>query len=366
MKVIDLFSGCGGLSFGFEQNGFTISKAVEFEKSIAETYKKNRPNVNVIVDDIKNIDTTGIFHQGDAEVIIGGPPCQGFSMAGARIRNGFIDDPRNYLFKHYFNVVKEVKPIAFVMENVKGIMTMQDGEIFNEIIRLFSSNDEFGGEPYHLFYEVVKAVEFGVPQKRERVILMGIRGKEVDFQSIWDEVIDEIKNENPHFFDKVTVRDAIANLGETTEDGVVPNPMPETYYQKSLASDNKTLTNHNGTKHSLTTVNRMKKVLNGQNYTVLDETINSVHSGAYGRLSWDEPAPTITTRFDTPAGGRFIHPVFDRTLTPREAARIQSFPDDFKFYGSKTSICKQIGNAVPPKVSYFLARVIKKAIESKV
>ena len=107
----------------------------------------------------------------------------------------------------------------------------------------------------------------------------------------------------------------------------------------------------------------MKKISNGDNYTSLDERINSVHSGSYGRLCWDEQAPTITTRFDTPAGGRFIHPVEDRTLTPREAARLQSFPDDFVFYGKRTSICKQIGNAVPPKVSYFLARLVRNIID---
>lgn len=110
----------------------------------------------------------------------------------------------------------------------------------------------------------------------------------------------------------------------------------------------------------------MSRVANGENFTSLEETINSVHSGSYGRLCWDEQAPTITTRFDTPAGGRFIHPVENRTLSPREAARIQSFPDDFVFYGNKTSICKMIGNAVPPKVSYFLARLVNKILELEV
>lgn len=102
----------------------------------------------------------------------------------------------------------------------------------------------------------------------------------------------------------------------------------------------------------------MKKIKNGENYTVLNENIKSVHSGSYGRLSWDEQAPTITTRFDTPAGGRFIHPIENRTLSPREAARIQSFPDDFVFYGPRTIMCREIGNAVPPKISYFLARLL--------
>jgi DNA (cytosine-5)-methyltransferase 1 len=108
----------------------------------------------------------------------------------------------------------------------------------------------------------------------------------------------------------------------------------------------------------------MSRINGGENFTALDEKINSVHSGAYGRLCWDEQAPTVTTRFDTPAGGRFIHPVENRTLSPREAARIQSFPDDFVFYGNKTTVCKMIGNAVPPKISYFLARLVENILKT--
>ena len=124
MNVIDLFAGCGGLSLGFIKDGYTVKKAVEFDKSIASSYKRNHPEIDVIVDDIRNVDNTGVFTKGSADVIIGGPPCQGFSMAGARIRQGFIDDPRNFLFKHYFNVVKCVKLKAFVVENVEGILNM--------------------------------------------------------------------------------------------------------------------------------------------------------------------------------------------------------------------------------------------------
>ena len=112
-------------------------------------------------------------------------------------------------------------------------------------------------------------------------------------------------------------------------------------------------------------IERMHKIDNGQNYAYLDEEINSVHSGSYGRLVWNEPAATITTRFDTPAGGRFIHPDEDRTLSPREAARIQSFPDGFVFYGTRREISRQIGNAVPPKISYFLARYVQKILEQE-
>ena len=279
-------------------------------------------------------------------------------MAGARIRTGFIDDPRNYLFKHYFNIVKTVKPKAFVIENVKGIKSMQGGKVFDEILRIFSSAELLDGEPYQLFYKVVKAVEFGVPQKRERMIIIGVRKTGVDFERAWQETEKAILNECPTYFDVVSVRDAIGNLPTTTDTGEVINPEPQTPYQRFLACTSRTITNHNTTHHSATAVERMKKVKSGENFTVLDEKINSVHSGAYGRLSWDEPAPTITTRFDTPAGGRFIHPVENRTLTPREAARIQSFPDDFIFQGNRTTICRQIGNAVPPKISYFLARLL--------
>lgn len=363
MNVIDLFSGAGGLSLGFMKDGYVVKKAVEFDSSIANTYKENHPEVDMIVDDIKNIDQSGVFKKGDANIIIGGPPCQGFSMAGARIRNGFMDDPRNYLFKHYFNVVKTVKPDVFVMENVKGIQTMQKGEIFKEILRLFSDPELLDGKPYHLYYRVVKAVEFGVPQKRERMIIIGTTKDNVDFDKLWKETQEQITEEIPTYFDYVTVKDAISNLGDTTEDGIIDNPNPETAYQKYLSFAGTKLQNHTKTHHSKVAIERMMKVNSGENFTVLNEDIKSVHSGSYGRLSWDEPAPTITTRFDTPSGGRFTHPEKNRTLSPREAARIQSFPDDFVFYGKKTSIIKQIGNAVPPKVSYFLARLVDNILE---
>ena len=364
MNVIDLFSGCGGLSLGFMKDEYTVTKAVEFDEKIANTYKLNHPEVDMIVDDIRNIDQSGVFQRGDADVIIGGAPCQGFSMAGSRIREGFIGDPRNFLFKHYFNVVKTVKPKVFVMENVKGMMTMQDGKIFEEILKVFSDSELLEGEPYHIHYKIVKAVEFGIPQKRERMIIVGTIKDHFDFDEMWNKTRDDILNDYPHYFDRVTVADAIKNLSSTTTDGKVNNPKPQNEYQKYLSSGNGMITNHTQTNHSSLAVDRMKRVANGENFTTLEETINSVHSGAYGRLCWDEQAPTITTRFDTPAGGRFIHPVEDRTLSPREAARIQSFPDDFIFYGNKTSICKQIGNAVPPKISYFLARLTKKIIDT--
>ena len=365
MRVIDLFAGCGGLSLGFIQAGYTINKAVEFDSAIANTYKLNHPRVEIYVDDIKNIDANEVFSPNDAEIIIGGPPCQGFSMAGARIRQGFIDDPRNYLFKHYFNIVKRVKPKIFIMENVKGIQNMQGGKIFREILNIFSDPLLNDGAPYKVFYKLAKAVDFGIPQKRERLIIVGTTINGVLFDSLWNETRLKINKEYPNFFDVASVKDAIGNLPAVTEDGIINNPKPQTSYQEYLACNNAKIMNHTKSNHSLKAIERMRKIGNGKNYTELDEEIHSVHSGAYGRLSWDEPTNTITTRFDTPAGGRFIHPDENRTLSPREAARIQSFPDDFIFYGTRREISRQIGNAVPPKISYFLARLTQNILEQE-
>lgn len=350
---------------GFLQEGFSVYTAVEYDKTIASTYIKNHPDIPVIVDDIKNVDFSGKLKLGDADVIIGGPPCQGFSMAGARIRNGFIDDPRNYLFKHYYNIVKNVKPKVFVMENVKGISTMQGGKIFNEILTSFSDEVAFGGDSYSIYYKVVKATELGIPQTRERMIIIGVLNKRIDLEAVFSRAELFLANEVHGYFDRQTVWDAISNLSE-----IRPNKMGEVLceearsnYQEYLKSKNNITYNHIATNHSNKAIERMKKIESGENFRKLDEDIKSVHSGAYGRLQKDAYAPTITTRFDTPSGGKFIHPEHNRTLTPREAARIQSFPDDYEFCGTKSSICKQIGNAVPPKISRFLAVVVKEILK---
>lgn len=358
-KVIDLFAGCGGFSVGFGQGGFDIVKAVELDKSIAESFTYNHPKTTMFSEDIAKIDNKKHFSEHEADVIIGGPPCQGFSMSGARIReNSFKDDPRNYLFKHYLNVVRIVKPDFFVFENVKGILTMKNGEIFNEIIKEFEDRKNFNGTKYFISYRVVRAIEFGIPQKRERVIIFGSRNKKVDFNNYFEKTKEKLEKENPSFFSNVTVWDAISNLSTTTENGEISNPKAKTDFQKYLYSNRISLSNHSTPNHSEKAIERMKQVKNGENWTVLNENIKSVHSGSYGRLEKNGVAPTIVTRFDTPSGGQFIHPTENRTLTPREAARIQSFPDDFVFTGTKSSICKQIGNAVPPKLAYFISEII--------
>ena len=174
-----------------------------------------------------------------------------------------------------------------------------------------------------------------------------------------EKTINDLKNDAPNYYDEGTVRVAKGNLSITNEDGVIDNPLPKTAYEKYLSSDAYTITNHTRSRHSKVAIERMRQIKNGENYTVLNVQINSVHSGSYGRLCWNEQASTITTRFDTPAGGRFIHPDEDRTLTPREAARVQSYPDDYFFRGAYTKTYMQIGNSVPPLLGRAIAQVIK-------
>ena len=286
-------------------------------------------------------------------------------MAGARIRkNGFMEDPRNYLFKHYFNIVKVVRPKMFIIENVKGILTLKNGEIFNEIVKVFTDPNNFDGQAYKIQYKLLKAKEFGIPQARERVIIIGSL-IDFDLESALENAKHTIKQEFIDFFDKTTVMDAISNLPLPTSDGIVNIAEYKNNYQKFLSNDGITY-NHTPQNHSAKAVERMSKIKIDENFTVLNENIKSVHSGSYGRLNPEGIAPTITTRFDTPSGGKFIHPFENRTLTPREAARIQSFPDSFEFIGTKSNICKQIGNAVPPKLAYVLAIMVKGVLDENI
>lgn len=388
MKVIDLFSGAGGFSKGFERAGFDTLIANEIDPMIANTYEKNHSNVLMInesiEDFVQNIDNTidtkleSMENRQRAEeirenlnnidVIIGGPPCQGFSMAGARNRqaNDFIEDPRNYLFRYYFNVIQRFEPNYFVMENVQGLENMNNGEILNEIIRLFEDENNFRRGRYYLSRKVISADELGVPQARKRLIIIGSKYESIDI----DNSIERVK-QRLNIPERVTLEEAISDLNylEIGEGEQVQEYRTEakSQYQNERRRTTNLLYNHVAPKHNEVALDRIRRILPGQNWKNLEEsnTIKSVHSGAYGRLEWDSQSMTITTRFDTPSAGRVIHPERHRALTPREAARIQSFDDDFIFYGNKTSIGKQIGNAVPPLVAEVLANIIKDDIASR-
>lgn len=345
MIVGDLFAGVGGMSEGFRMAGdFQIAFAIEFDKDIASAYKKNHIETDVYPMDIRDVDVEELHRKHPhIDVIIGGPPCQGFSQKGKRLN---LDDPRNYLFQQYVKFVKEFNPKYFVLENVPGIITTSGGYFKDQIIMAFN---KLG---YEVNYGVLKASDFGVPQDRRRAFFIG--------------QLNEIEISLPQPSSIcTTVQQAIYDLpfiasGEGNEISCY-DKKTTCDYQQELRGNSKILYNHVATKHNATALRRMAMVPIGEGGKVLpeEERTKSIYSGTYCRLLAEDVAATITTRFDTPSSGRFTHPVLNRCLTVREAARIQSFPDSFIFYGSKTIQMKEVGNAVPPFLAKAIANVIK-------
>ncbi len=348
--VIDLFAGVGGLSLGFEKAGFDVVLANEYDESIAESYKFNHRKTNMIVGDITKLDLEKEFgkYSEKIDVIIGGPPCQGFSQKGQRKT---INDERNFLFRYYVSVVSLVKPKMFLMENVPNLLTAENGYFKKEI------TDLFAGLGYSISSAVVNAKDYGVPQNRRRAIVIGKLG-----------------NKSPALpeplFDKTTIWDAISDLaflnsGEGKDEQEYKSE-PLSDYQKMLRGNCSVLYNHKATAHSKIALERMNMVPANCDKKVLPEEhrTKSIYSGTWTRMNKDEQSVTITTRFDTPSSGQFTHPYLNRAITVREAARIQSFPDDFVFIGTKSSQMKQVGNAVPPLLAYQIAKSIRKELEN--
>lgn len=297
MKVISLFSGCGGLDLGFKKAGFDIIWANDFDKEATQSYRANIGD-HIVHKSIYDIETSII---PDADILIGGFPCLGFTVAKGKDRK--LDCDYNQLFQEYARVLKAKQPKYFIVENVTGI---KSGKEFNDffhdvILETFKKSGLIGD--YKIKYETLIASDFGVPQNRKRIIIFGTRS--------------DIKLE-PNFptlkvTNKLTLKDAISDL--------------------PLEYDSKVL-NHTGTSH--------KVKING--YV------------GNRQLNWDKPSPTITGR-GSRSGGAVIHPHPNghRRLSVRECARIQSFPDDFIFHGSNGACFAQIGNAVPPIMSFFIA-----------
>lgn len=347
--VIDLFAGVGGLSLGFEMEGFDILLANEFDQSIATAYKENHKSTNVVVGDITSLDLSKVFGEyvNKIDVLIGGPPCQGFSQKGKRKT---INDERNFLFKHYVEVVKFVKPKYFVMENVPNLLTAEKGFFLNEIKGLFK------GYGYSIRYGVLNAADYGVPQNRRRAIIIG------KYLATPPELPLPCKQ-------KVTIWDAISDLaylesGEGEFEQEYRNS-PKSDYEKKMRKGSKILYNHMATKHSALALERLSLIPPNAGKEILpkEHITKSVYSGTWSRMKQNDVAVTITTRFDTPSSGKFTHPFLNRAITVREAARLQSFPDTFKFIGSKMSQMKQVGNAVPPLLARKIARVIMNDIK---
>lgn len=345
LKVADLFAGVGGLSQGFISKGFEIEFAIEHDKKIAYSYKLNHPKTTVYDEDISKIDLNFLKQMHPKiDVIVGGPPCQGFSQKGKRLS---INDDRNYLFKKFIDTVEIFKPKYFVLENVPNILTTANGFFKDEIIQGF---EKLG---YRVNSTTLNASDFGVPQNRKRAFFIGaLNGDLIDFPK-------------PHKI-KTTIKEAIYDLpflesGEG-EFFLEYDKKPLSEYQKKLRKNSKGIYNHQSTKHSNLAIERLKLIPKGKGKEVLpvEHRTKSIYSGTWSRLLEDGIAATITTRFDTPSSGLFTHPILNRCLTVREAARIQSFSDVFIFYGTKTIQMKQVGNAVPPLLASEIASVILK------
>ena len=314
--MIDLFSGVGGLSLGFEMAGFKAVIANEYDASIAESYVKNRPHVKMIVNDITQLPIQETFseYRGKIDLIVGGPPCQGFSQKGQRKS---INDERNFLFRYYYEVVALVKPKYFVMENVPNLLTTEDGYFKKEIESLFESIG------YKIVADVLNASDFGVPQNRKRAVIIGRLG---------DYPLSMPKPQTR----KVTIWDAISDLAylESGEGAEVQEYRyaPQSEYQRVLRDGSILLHNHVATKHSELALERLRLIPPNKGREVLppEHLTKSIYSGTWSRMLKDDISVTITTRFDTPSSGRFTHPFLNRAITVREAARIQSFPDTLK------------------------------------
>lgn len=325
-NLIDLFAGVGGLAMGFEQSGFETILANDFDEFAAETYKFNHKNTPFIDGDVSKIteeQIKGIIGDKQVDLIVGGIPCQSFSMAGYRIRKGIdnSNDPRHFLYKEYFRILDIVKPKVAIIENVKGILSSHNGEVVKDIILSFQNRG------YEADFKLLDASDYGVPQARERVIIMA---NNIGVKNIFPKKKKK----------KVSVGEAIENI---------PDDAP----------------NHEKRKLTGITLKRVQMLKPGENWTSLPKELQtkSIHSGAYGRIDPTKPAKTLTTRFDTPSVGYVTHPTEDRTLTVREGARIQTFPDDFVFCGPRMKQYKQVGNAVPVKLSYALSGGVKAMLD---
>lgn len=335
---LDLFCGAGGLSLGFEQAGFTILGGVEWDKAAFKTHKFNFPFGKEYCGDIKDIRDDQILENfKDVDVIVGGPPCQGFSSANRHDKEE--DDPRNQLFFEYLRFIRLLNPKAFLIENVKEILTKNKGYAKNRILEL---TEEMG---YTVSVKVLQASDYGVPQRRRRAVFVGIRK---DLNKVFDfDKLETVKQE-------VTVYDALRDI-------INPEDRTSNAFL-DYAKDSKFLENHNPKFPCEKVQRRMSFVPQGGNWKnvppeLWDTQRDNRHSSAYRRLKMDEPSITIDT-----GHMNYFHPLEHRTPTVRESARLQSFPDSFIFVGTQSDQLRQVGNAVPPLMAKALATEIKSLI----
>ena len=350
-KILDLFSGAGGFSCGLDfLDNYETVLAVDNNKHAIETFSHNFPNAKTIVGDIL-LDTVKkeIIDSAknlNVNMIIGGPPCQGFSNKGKKLG---LDDPRNFLFLEYLEVVEKLKPEIFIIENVKSMVTAANGYFMNEIQNKIESLG------YYMTCSILNSKNYGVPQSRERAFILAYRHKTLSLPF-------------PETDTPITVRQAISDLSYLNSgEGSFISEYKNQYqsdYQYNLRKNSHALYNHIASNHSEIALKKLSLIPAERGKECLPPNMigNQKFKTTWGRLVWDDVSPTIDTRFDTPSNGKNSHPYLNRAITPREAARIQSFPDTFKFLGKKTEICKQIGDAVPPLLSKKLGESINMQI----
>jgi len=361
LKVIDLFCGVGGLSYGFAHNdNFEIVAANEILPNMAKAYSLNHPATKIYVEDIKDFSAEKIEKDLDIkasgiDIIVGGPPCQAYSTVGKRL----IDDPRGKLFQEYYRMLKEFNPKLFLFENVKGLLSMQGGELLEKIISLFESLG------YKVQYKLLNAADFGAPQIRERVIIIGSKLKN-DFQ--YPSQTHYSTEEAPDLFRNglkpyLTLEEAISDLPflKSGEESFEYASKPQNEFQKKMRMNApEKLTDHNAPNNNAKLVKMMELLPDGGTPEDLPKELRptSGFKNTYCRLWWNRPSTTITRNLSTPSSSRCIHPKAPRPLTTREGARIQCFSDSYQFYGSRSDRNLQIGNAVPTVLSNAVAGAI--------
>ena len=349
-KVIDLFCGCGGLSKGFEMAGFDIVFLNDINKAALMTAARNHKKAKTFLGGIEflskdQIETSLGEENPSIDGIIGGPPCQGFSMANQQSR--FIDNPKNSLFKHYVRIVWELKPKFFVMENVEGLLSMANGKVIEQII---SSFKEIG---YSVNYNTLIAADYGVPQLRKRILLVGnCLGKSNEFPEA--QYYPDL-NLFPQYKKYISVWDALSDLPEifqgTKEMVMDYDKKPGNEYQTYLRRNSDKVYNHITTKNSDRVIERIKRIPIGGNWKsipveLMDDytDLTRTHSSVYKRLVPNLPSITISNFRKS----MILHPYQNRIISVREAARIQSFPDDYFICGTINEQQQQIADSVPP------------------
>lgn len=369
LKMIDLFCGAGGLSLGFSQEGFITSLANDIQDCCVDTYAHNHPETprdHIVLGDIKDVvkNLDELLAGRSVDIVVGGPPCQGFSMAN---RQRLIDDPRNYLYKSYVEVVEKVRPKFFVMENVKGMMSVAE-----------QVKEDFRNIGYSVECHVLNAKDFGVPQNRERLIYIG-NCIAIDNEQIFREIFALSANIPEH-----NLGDALFALREleasrvknATETGSVEsgykiekNNITDTNEYISYINQGRTVavvSNHKARYNNdrdIEIYGRMAQGDRSDDPKIADimpyARRNDIFKDKYFKLENDKVCKTITAhmKFDC---NMYIHPTQARGLTPREAARVQSYPDDYFFRGAYTKTYMQIGNSVPPLLGRAIAQVIKR------